>query len=326
MSSAAQPVVELLKMPVDDLVPRAVELVERAFAEGDADAEDTVQRLFYQLNVLSILPPWDPSYWPTVNTVEIAHLKRSIDAAWLDHEVGKYREAVAQELSSTTFEEWATRMCVGHASGPAHPLFGFLAETADREQLREFLYHETPLDIHFPELLSMLFPGIHGMPELELLHNFWFEMGHGAAGRAHRELRGNAMRVVGLDPRCHLTDVDHFWIEEIRLANMYFQACSNRALAPQAMGMLLATELMVPGRIDRQVEGWKRVGVAESDIGYLVEHLTVGEERGQGWKDTVVAPLLAEHPDLAVDVAVGVQRRLDTSLAVCRRAASELIG
>jgi hypothetical protein len=88
--------------------------------------------------------------------------------------------------------------------------------------------------------------------------------------------------------------------------------------------MLLATELVVPGRIDRQIDGWRRTGLADPEMHYLLEHVTVDVEHARGWLDHVVTPLAGARPDLLPEVALGVLRRLAEALAVCERAVREL--
>jgi len=197
-------------------------------------------------------------------------------------------------------------------------------ERASFEQLRVFLGQETPFDIHFGDLVALLLPGVHGEQKIELAGNFWDEMGRGKLDVTHRRLRMNMMERVGVPTDQYLTDVTGFWVEELRLANMYFQTSYSRRLAPQSIGMLLATELVVPGRIDRQIDGWRRLGLEDQDMAYLREHVTVDVEHAQGWLDHVVMPLATARPDLMQEVGIGVLRRLDEALKVCDRAMAEL--
>jgi pyrroloquinoline quinone (PQQ) biosynthesis protein C len=298
-------------------------LIAAAFEAGDPAAEDLLQRLLYRINAFGMLPPWDQPD-PRVYGVHIEGARLEIDAAWARKVDEQYRQPLRDELAGRNFTEWAVATCRHHPSGPSHALFTFLADRADHDQLRAFLHQETPFDIHFADLLSMLLAGVHGGAKMELAHNFWDEMGTGSLARTHRQLRLDTMQAVGIARDAHLVDVEEFWIEEIRLANMYFQCCRDRNLAPQATGMLLATELVVPGRIERQIDGWKRVGVPPRDLAYLTEHVTVDIEHADGWINEVVVPLLSGQPELALPLAIGVRRRLDASIEVCDRAVREL--
>jgi hypothetical protein len=249
---------------------------------------------------------------------------RRVGDAWLAADRAIYGADLDVPGTPKSFGEWATEVCEGHASGVTHPLFEFLAGKATFDQLSTFLGQETPFDIHFGDLVGLLLPGIHGGQKIELAHNFWDEMGNGVVERTHRQLRLDMMTRVGIPGNAYLTDVDSYWVEELRMANMYFQTSSARSLAPQSIGMLQATELVVPGRLERQIEGWRRVGVSDEDMVYLLEHVTVDVEHAEGWLNHVIAPLAAERPDMLREVGIGIMRRLDCALAVCDRAMREL--
>jgi pyrroloquinoline quinone (PQQ) biosynthesis protein C len=308
----------------DDFTRRVDEAISRAFGEGDAASELELQQFMYEISAHSILPPWDEHYFDCEHPVLVA-AHRKAQEAWLVHDSAKFGAGL-QDVPTTAeeFVAWASSVCENHASGVTHPLFELLAERASFEQLRAFLSQETPFDIHFGDLVALLMPGVHGEQKIELAGNFWDEMGQGKLDYTHRRLRLNMMERVGIATDGYLTDVSGCWVEELRLANMYFQTSESRRLAPQAIGMLLATELVVPGRIDRQIDGWRRLGLTDEDMHYLREHVTVDVEHAQGWLDHVVVPLAAARPDLMPAVGLGVLRRLDAALKVCDRAIAEL--
>ncbi len=306
-----------------ELERRVDQAVIRAFQDGDADAELEVHRFLYEVNAHRILPPWS-GHWQDYEHPVLLAAHRRANEAWLAQQRAVYSTRLDVPTTAEAFVAWATEVCETHASGVTHPLFSFLAEKATFEQLREFLGQETPFDIHFGDLLALLMPGVHGGPKVELAGNFWDEMGRGRVQATHRQLRLSMMDRVGVACDGYLTDVEHFWLEELRLANMYFQTSADRRLAPQAIGMLMATELVVPGRIDRQIDGWRRVGLTDQEMHYLLEHVTVDVEHAQGWLENVVIPLAEERPDLLPEMAVGVLRRLDGALGVCDRAVTEL--
>ena len=308
---------------VSELEGRADEAVLRAFQDSDKDAELDVHRFLYEINAHRILPPWS-EHWHDYEHPAILDTFRKVQGAWLAHDRARFARQLGADLGAATFAGWAKDVCMGHASGVTHPLFDFLASDASFAQLRWFSAQETPFDIHFGDLVALLLPGVHGEPKMELAGNFWDEMGNGKLQSTHRQLRLRMMGKIDVPLDGYLTDVDWFWLEELRLANMYFQTSADRRLAPQAIGMLLATELVVPGRIDRQVDGWRRVGLSDEDIHYLLEHVTVDVAHAQGWLDHVVMPLLVTNPELLPEVAIGVLRRLDAALDVCDRAMAEL--
>ncbi|MEA2666348.1 MAG: hypothetical protein QOI11_3292, partial [Candidatus Eremiobacteraeota bacterium] len=99
---------------------------------------------------------------------------------------------------------------------------------------------------------------------------------------------------------------------------------ANRGKLLQAIGMMLATETMVPGRINHQIEGFRRNGLSDDQIYYLTMHAEVDIEHGAGWMRNVVLPLLERYPLAMREVLLGVERRLYQAGAVCDRMLSYL--
>ncbi|MPZ81609.1 MAG: iron-containing redox enzyme family protein [Actinophytocola sp.] len=318
-SYAADPSGDALR----ELGRRADEVSVGAFGDGDPAAELEAQRFLYEVYAHRILPPWSP-HWRNYTHPAIVDAHRRVGDAWLSRDRAGYGAGLEIPTTPEAFGRWATEVCQTHASGVTHPLFDFLAERATFAQLRDFLGQETPFDIHFGDLVALLLPGIHGGQKIELAGNFWDEMGNGQLAGTHRQLRLDMMERVGIPAEDYLSNVDGYWLEELRMANMYFQTSSDRSLAPQSIGMLQATELVVPGRLERQIEGWRRVGLTEGDMHYLLEHVTVDVEHAEGWLNHVIAPLAATRPDLLPEVAIGILRRLDCALAVCDRAMHDI--
>jgi pyrroloquinoline quinone (PQQ) biosynthesis protein C len=303
---------------------RADEIARRACRDGDPGAEIELHQFLYEVNAHRILPPWSP-HWHDYEHPVILGAYRKANEAWGEQERQRQGAGLDVPTDAEGFVAWATEVCETHASGVTHPLFGFLADVATFGQLRAFIDQETPFDIHFGDLLALLLPGVHGGQKIELAGNFWDEMGRGKVTETHRQLRFSMMERVGIVPESYIDSIESFWVEELKLANMYFQTSADRRLAPQSIGMLMATELVVPGRIDRQIDGWRRVGLRDEEMRYLHEHVTVDVEHAQGWLDNVVVPLAAERPDLLHEMAIGVRRRLDAALAVCDRARREFM-
>jgi pyrroloquinoline quinone (PQQ) biosynthesis protein C len=300
----------------------AEEIVLRACRDGDPGADLELHRFLYEVNAHRILPPWS-AHWHDYEHPVLLGVHRKANEAWAAQQRRLHGAGLDVPTDAGEFITWATEICQTHASGVTHPLFDFLANDATFDELREFLSQETPFDIHFGDLIALLLPGVHGHQKTELAVNFWDEMGQGKVTATHRQLRLSMMERVGIVPGSYIEDVRMFWVEELRLANMYFQTSADRRLAPQAIGMLMATELVVPGRIDRQIDGWRRLGLQDDEMRYLLEHVTVDVEHAQGWIDHVVIPLAKERPDLLPEIAIGVLRRLDAALDVCDRAVRE---
>ncbi|MFF2074092.1 iron-containing redox enzyme family protein [Kitasatospora sp. NPDC058162] len=306
---------QLTELAPAELAARLDEFAVSARDDRDGSGYLDAQRALYLLSVARWQPAWE-SIVPSADETDVVVASLRLSRSW--HQAETDRVLGAMELPSIgEFGEWLDDRCRAHASGPQHPLFDFLENQATEEQLREFVFQETPFDVHFGDLVAALIPGVYGAAKLELAHNFWDEMGNGDIARTHRQLRLDMMSAVGIDTDAHVSGLDRFWVEELELANMYLGSSTDRTLMAQGLGMLLATEHVVPGRIDRQIKGWLRVGYGLEQLEYLTEHVTVDVAHAAGWLNEVIKPTLAAHPECLPDIVAGVERRLAGSLRVC---------
>jgi pyrroloquinoline quinone (PQQ) biosynthesis protein C len=294
-----------------------------AFGNDATDAERetadlALHRVLYALYSGRIAVPWTAN-WCNLDHYRFDQLRQMLERAWAESEEKCYGKLLGPLPIAADFETWADLQCKQHRSNVIHPLFGFLRDRATYDQLREFIVQETPFDIHFGDILAKMLPGVYGPSKSEFSKNFWDEMGRGDVALMHRQLRLDMTQALGVADDIYLSDIDRFCVEELQLANMYFHAVFNRALLPQAVGMMLATELMVPGRLDQQITGWRRVGWPDTKMRYLIEHTVVDVVHAHGWMQEVVLPILQSRPDLVSAVALGMARRLEHSAQVCDR-------
>lgn len=294
------------------------ELVRRCFDEQSGADQQLVHEILYAINVASLALPWER---PAIqaNHPFIAEIRRTIETAWDRDERRRHQAVLDAAPPVAQFEQWITEHVRDHRANVSHPLFRFLRDDATLDQLRAFFFQETPFDIFHADLITMMMPGVYGVMKEELAKNFWDEMGGGHADVMHRTIRLDTARSLGLDTDAHVHEIRRFCAEELALANMYFDAVANRGKLLQAIGMMLATETMVPGRINHQIEGFRRNGLTDSQIYYLTMHAEVDIEHGAGWMRNVVLPLLEEHPLAMREVLLGAERRLHHAGAVCDR-------
>jgi hypothetical protein len=279
--------------------------------------------VLYQIYTANFALPWEHA---TINVHHpfILDLERRMEQAWDSYMLTLHAEILKRLPTIDEFAEWAPKLVRQDKSNMFHSLFNFLSDEAGKDQLREFLYQETPFDIFFSDILSLMIPGIYGALKSELASNFWDEMGKGKEEHTHRNLRLKMMRHFGISERAHLDRVETYCWEELALANLYFAVALDRNKLGQAIGAMLATETAVPGRMERQLNGWRRVGVPDEVLTYVMEHITVDEHHSRGWMNKVVMPLLRQHPLLMHDVVFGIVCRLTAAGAVCDRMLSHL--
>jgi hypothetical protein len=275
-----------------------------------------LHRILYQIYTAHFAVPWEHA---AINVYHpfILEARRRIERVWDADTLRRYADLLDELPAIDDFAEWSLDLVRTDKSNVFHPLFAFLRDRATREQLSEFLYQETPFDIFFSDILALLLPGVYGALRVELGCNLWDELGKGRAEGMHRNLRLALMEHLGISPRAHLDDLRSYRWEELALANMYLKVALDRSRLGQAIGALLATESAVPGRMEFQLLGWRRVGVPEDVLTYVAEHITVDVKHADGWMEKVVLPLLREHPELLSDIAFGIVSRLDAAGHVC---------
>jgi pyrroloquinoline quinone (PQQ) biosynthesis protein C len=288
----------------------------RAACSDDGLAASVLHEAVYQI-LLSHFEPLSSSASADVAWPPIATFIWSGAREWSEAERARHRDTLARVPAVESYPSWITDLVRQHRSGPKHPLFDFLATQADYEQLREFFRQESPLDLHFADVIACLAPGTRGRPQAEIARNFWDEMGEGDHLRTHRAMRARMMERLGLADAGSHDVATGMLVEELELANAYFLSAVVRSHRYQLIGMLLAIESMAPGRLARQIAGWRRVGLGDEDLEYLLVHTVVDVAHGEHWMTEVVEPIIAETPEAMSDITLGVLRRLDIAARIC---------
>ena len=301
------------------LVSRAQSVAKRAFDEGDEASLLDVHRTLYKIYLGELATPWSADV-PHVRHPSFACVRHELERRWEQAEAERHREAIAELKGPSDFREWVVKIVQGHPSNVQHPLFTMLRDTATFEQMREFVLQETPLELLFGDVIALMLPGVYGKLKLELAENFWDEVGRAREERVHRNLRIRLMDHLEIPADVHMDRVDLLVREELALINMYLSLATSRPRFVQLLGVLLATETMIPGRFEFQIEGWRRrFGLSDEVLDYLLEHTTVDVEHARRWLDHVIVPMITATPSLMPDIALGVLRRLDAAGAVCDR-------
>ncbi len=312
---------EKLKGP---LLEDIEQIYDRAYVIGDEVAKKEFHSILYLMNISRLGLPWEKRI-KNLNHHLFIQIKSRMEEL-LDGFDRQYHAKIIADIpkESEKFESWVLQMIESHPSNVVHPLFEFMSKEATFEQLTEFFHQEAPMDLHFVDVLTLMMPGIYGEMKMELAGNFWDEMGCGVLENVHRKTRVKFMEYLHINENDHLDNIGYYCWEELALANLYFQGAFDRSRLTQLIGNMLATETMVPGRVDLQVEGWKRVGMAESELGYLNEHVSVDVEHAKGWLHNLVLPLVVDHPEMAEELAFGALRRLKAAEDVCSKMMTHL--
>jgi hypothetical protein len=193
--------------------------------------------------------------------------------------------------------------------GQNDPLFPWLAEEADLEQMRWFLTQEFSGEAGFDDLLAFTQVKLPVAAKLELARNYWDEMGRGSAKGMHGPMLGILGRALELQPT-----IDTTLAAPLALGNAMVAMATNRRYAYQSIGALGVIELTAPWRAAHVAEGLRRLGVGKARHYYAL-HSVIDVKHSETWNAEAIRPLVAERPEFARAIAEGAIIRLSWGAA-----------
>jgi hypothetical protein len=193
------------------------------------------------------------------------------------------------------------------ATGPGQgdPLFPWLAEEADTDQLRWFFEQEAAGEAGFDDLVAMTQVKMPVRPKLELARNYWDEMGHGTAKGMHGPMLDSLVETMAVSPSIERT----VW-ESLALANAMTAMAVNRRYAWHSVGALGVIELTAPDRSAMVAEGLKRIGLSGKERRYFSVHAVLDIKHSIEWNKEAIRPAVEEEPARATAMAEGALIRL----------------
>jgi hypothetical protein len=223
--------------------------------------------------------------------------------------------AVASELPSEVmdpadFTTYVREIASAARCAAGHPVYSFAAEMADREQLAAFLEAKNLTDLNFVNFLTLLMPGADGEPAAEMASNLWDELGHGKVTGFHRNIRKVLMRNVGLAVPGATFDLKPCLLEEVEHFNAYALNGMIRGFSLRLVGMLFTNEFLAPVQLAPVIQGWRRMGLQDSEMEFLISHYEGDIEHANGWADRVVAPCLVSTPFAQREILIGVHQHI----------------
>nr|WP_254302566.1 iron-containing redox enzyme family protein [Sphingobium chlorophenolicum] len=213
-------------------------------------------------------------------------------------------EAASAPTEADAFIDWFEQL---KATGPGQHdrLFPWLAEEANRDELRWFLSQEAAGEAGFDDLVAMTQVKLPARAKLELARNYWDEMGRGNAKGMHGPMLAQLVEILGLDTR-----IDHTVWESLALANAMTAMASSRHYAWHSVGALGVIELTAPDRSAHTAKGLRRIGLSGSERRYFDLHAVLDIKHSRDWNDEAIRPLVAEDPRRATAMAEGALIRL----------------
>lgn len=189
--------------------------------------------------------------------------------------------------------------------GQGDPLFSWLADEADRDELRWFFEQEAAGEAGFDDLVAMTQVKLPTRPKLELARNYWDEMGHGTEKGMHGPMLDALVETLKVQPTIENT----VW-ESLALANAMTAMAANRRYAWHSVGALGAIELTAPTRAELVAKGLKRVGLTPKEARYFTLHAVLDVKHSEDWNREAIRPAVEEDPRRATAMAEGALIRL----------------
>jgi hypothetical protein len=185
------------------------------------------------------------------------------------------------------------------------PLYRWLADEAERDELLRYLALEGGPDGGFDDLVAVCQVGIRGRAKVELGRNYWDEMGRGEIAEVHSELHDTMVEALELEVPAR----EVLPLEALERSVLGSLLATNRALQPEMVGALGFIELQAGPRSREVAKGLRRVGAPASALPFYDEHATADPRHGKAWLDEVVGPLTHEHPEWGPRIVRGARWR-----------------
>lgn len=264
---------------------------------------DSFQQKLAHWNRTRLAPQFPAENWQEQLTDELAF--RRLEGGFVE----ELRAQVAADAAEAPddvegFVAWFENL---EKVGPGQhdPLFDWLAEEANGEELRWFLTQEAAGEAGFDDLVAMTQVKLPDRAKLELSRNYWDEMGQGRMAAMHGPMLANLTNALDIDPTIETTA----W-ESLALANAMTAMASTRRYAWHSVGALGVIELTAPGRSAKVAQGLKRLGHSAAERRYFDLHAVLDVKHSEAWIAEAVRPLVAEDSRRARAMAEGALMRL----------------
>lgn len=264
---------------------------------------DSFQRGLAHWNRERLKPQFPAEDWR--HQLERDTRMKRLERAFLD----ELRSAVAEDAAAAPRDADAFTAWFEHLEqvgpGQGDPLFPWLADHADRDQLRWFFEQEAAGEAGFDDLVAYTQVKLPVPAKLELARNYWDEMGRGHQVGMHGPMLEALVETLEVAPVIENT----VW-QSLALANAMTAMATSRDYAWHSIGALGVIELTAPGRSEMVARGLRRVGLDNRERRYFDLHATLDIKHSEAWNREALRPLVEEDSRRATAIAEGALMRL----------------
>jgi Iron-containing redox enzyme len=247
----------------------------------------------------------------------VAALKWSLEQSWLAE-----LEPLPAAATFTDPAAVARELRALAAADRLPPVYRWLARTADREALVEFLSLEGGPDAGFDDLVADCQVGLTGRPKGELAQNYWDEMGNGDPDAVHTVLHERLVAALGIR---RIPD-EELPVEALERTTLGGLLATNHALQPEMVGALGLIELQAGPRCRLVLQALDRLDCPAAAVPFYAVHAEVDPRHGKDWLDNAVEPLVAERPEWGPRIVRGARWRSQVNAAFFAWAAIRFCG
>jgi hypothetical protein len=297
----------------------ATSFLADAAGAGRADrfCNDDFQRGLARWNRARLVPGFPDEDWPGAEQRDVRlrrHEGEFLDALRAD----VADEATGAPTDPDGFVAWFEAL---RADGPGQgdPLFAWLAEEADRDQMRWFLGQEAAGEAGFEDLVAYTQIRMPARAKLEFARNYWDEMGRGNPKGMHGPMLAVLIDTLGL-----AASIDDTVWESLALANAMTGMATARRYAWHSVGALGVIELTAPDRSAATAAGLRRLGFTPEERRYFDLHAVLDVKHSEAWNREALRPLVEEDGRRAAAIAEGALMRLHCGARCFERYRSEL--
>ncbi len=294
-------------LPIADAAPR----------RADPFCNDDFQRGLARWNRARLAPGFPDDTWPS--SEERDGRMRRHEGRFLDALRADVADAAADAPTDPDgFIAWFEALR-DHGPGQGDPLFPWLAERSDRDQMRWFLGQEAAGEAGFDDLLSYTQVRMPPRAKLEFARNYWDEMGRGNPKGMHGPMLDVLIDRLELE-----ADIEATVWESLALANAMTAMATTRRYAWHSVGALGVIELTAPGRSAATAAGLRRLGFSPRERRYFDLHAVLDVKHSEAWNREALRPLVEEDPRRATAIAEGALMRLHCGARCFERYRAEL--